>query len=528
MKNNWWQGAVFYQIYPRSFQDSNGDGVGDLKGITSRLDYIAALGVDAVWISPFFKSPMKDFGYDVSDYYDIDPLFGNMDDFDALLEKAHGLGLKIIVDMVMSHTSKDHPWFQESRKGKDNPKSDWYVWADANPDGTPPNNWRSIFGGEAWTFDTRRGQFYFHNFLTEQPDLNFHNPDVQDAMLDACRFWLDKGVDGFRLDVINFIFHDKDLRNNPPKDPAKDGFSSQFEKPDPYNMQKHIHDKSQPEALEFAKRFRVMMDEYPDTMTLAEIGDDNFVRLAAAYTSGGDKYNTAYNFSLMTGDCVTPEKIKNALQSFLSEQGDGWPSWAFCNHDVVRVVSRWGADYNDAEKKEFAKLLIALLCSLKGTAFLYQGEELGLTEAQIPYEKIQDPWGKYLWPEWQGRDGCRTPMPWDKDQTHCAFTDADEPWLPIPQEHRAVAEQENDPLSPLTFTREFLKWRKDQAVLKTGDIEFIDTGNDKILGFLRFDAEQSLLCIFNLSDKKQKTHKIQDIDAMELEPFMSRYIPCGH
>lgn len=498
--HDWWRGAVMYQIYPRSFMDTNFDGVGDLKGITSKLDYVASLGVDGIWISPFFKSPMKDFGYDVSDYAAVDPLFGAMEDFDELLKAAHRLGLKVLVDMVLSHTSKEHPWFKESRRDRNSPKGDWYVWADPKPDGRPPNNWRSIFGGEAWTFDTHRRQYYMHNFLPDQPDLNFHNPDVQDAMLNACRFWLDKGVDGIRLDVINFIFHDKKLRNNPAKDPRKEGFSSQFEKPDPYSMQHHVYDKSRPEALKFARKFRAMMNEYPGTMTLAEIGDDNEIKRAAEYTAGDKRYHTAYNFSLMTGKDITATKIRTAVEGFMAEPTHGWPSWAFSNHDVIRAVSRWGEAFKGKQQEAFAKILLASLTSLRGTPFIYQGEELALTEGKIPFEKLQDPWGKYLWPEWQGRDGCRTPMPW-KNLENGGFTAADEAWLPMPPEHlpRAVELQEQDEDSPLSFARAFLHWRKQQPALVKGDIVFHDSGDDNLLCFFRRSAGQTLFCAFNLA-----------------------------
>ncbi|MCD8496854.1 MAG: alpha-glucosidase family protein [Alphaproteobacteria bacterium] len=506
MNDFWWKGAVFYQIYPRSFRDTNHDGVGDLNGITEKLEYVADLGVDAIWISPFFKSPMKDFGYDISDLCDIDPMFGVLADFDNLLNKAHRLGLKVIIDMVLSHTSKRHPWFEESRKDGNNPKRDWYVWADPKPDGTPPNNWRSIFGGEAWTFDTRRRQYYMHNFLPDQPDLNYHNPDVQDAILESCRFWLDKGVDGFRLDVINFIYHDKQLRDNPAKDPEKEGFSSQFEKPDPYGMQRHIYNKSQPEALDFARRFRKMMNEYPGTMTLAEIGDDDSTKRATEYTSGNDKYNTAYDFSLMTGERITAPKVKKAIESFGIGPDGGWPSWAFTNHDVVRATSRWGGHLSDEQRRPFASLLMAILPSLIGTVFIYQGDELGLTEAEIPYDQIQDPWGKYLWPEWQGRDGCRTPMPWNSNKKNCDFSDADETWLPIPDDHyrKAVNLQEESPNSPLAFTRRFLAWRRKQPALITGTIKFFDMKDDNLLCFGRYHNDQNLLCLFNLEDKPKQ------------------------
>lgn len=503
MSRNWWRGAVFYQIYPRSFLDTSGNGVGDLPGITSKLEYIADLGVDAVWISPFFKSPMKDFGYDVSDYRDVDPLFGTLDDFDTLLEKAHALGLKIIVDLVLSHTSDQHPWFH------DPDKKDRYVWADGK-DGGPPNNWVSVFGGSAWEYDERYGQYYLHNFLKEQPDLNYHNPEVQEEALDICRFWLDRDVDGFRLDVINFLFHDADLRDNPSR-PKGLGAATQFEGDDPYSEQEHIYDKSRPENLEFLKRLRGVMDEYPGTMTLGEIGDDHPYDRSAEYTGPG-LLNTCYNTHLMVGKHkeLTPGFIREPIEAFFAASSDSWPSWAFSNHDVVRAVSRWLPHGNGFdENPDLAKMLIALLCSLRGTAFLYQGEELGLPEAEIPFEKLQDPWAKTTWPEWQGRDGCRTPMPWNtKDNS--GFSVAD-PWLPIPKPHRdlSVAVQEENEKSVLNFTREFLEWRETQPALIDGDITFKTAEEKTQLHFIRSCDAQILSCRFNLSDQ----------ESGDMEPF---------
>ncbi|MCC7305261.1 MAG: alpha-glucosidase [Alphaproteobacteria bacterium] len=496
----WWKGAFLYQIYPRSFLDTNNDGIGDLRGITEKLDYIASLGVDGIWISPFFKSPMKDFGYDVSDYRDVDPLFGSMKDFDALLKKAHASNLKIIIDLVLSHTSDQHPWFLESRKDKTNPKADWYVWSDKIP-----NNWVSVFGGPAWSFDEARGQYYFHNFLKEQPDLNFHNPEVQDAVLDIARFWLEKGVDGFRLDVANFYFHDEQLRDNPPR---KNGtkFATQFEDSDPYSEQQHIYDKSRPENLAFMGRFRKLMDEYDDRMTVGEIGDDNPNERAAEYTAEG-LLNTCYNTHMMSGTHkeLTASLIREPIEKFL-KQGSGWPSWAFSNHDVVRAASRWHSGGGFSHDPRLSKMLIALLGCLYGTVFLYEGEELGLPEARLKLEDLQDPWGRHLWPKWQGRDGCRTPIPWNST-TYAGFSSA-KPWLPLPQSHHAlnVAAQEEDKGSVLGFTRNFIQWRKTQAPLVHGSIEFINTGNEKTLAFRRKYKDENITCIFNLSGEENETH----------------------
>ncbi|MEZ5813865.1 MAG: alpha glucosidase [Alphaproteobacteria bacterium] len=499
--NEWWRGACLYQIYPRSFLDTNGDGIGDLPGITEKLDYVAALGVDGIWISPLFTSPMKDFGYDVSNYRDIDPMFGNLENFKTLLARAHVLGLKIIIDLVLSHTSNRHPWFNE--------KPEYYVWADPKPDmfgaRVPPNNWVSVFGGSAWEWHEGRQQYYLHNFLKEQPDLNFHNPDVQNEALDIAKFWLDLGVDGFRLDVINFLFHDRELRDNPPRDESL-GAATQFEGDDPYSAQAHIYDKSRPENLEFIKKLRALMDQYDSRFTIGEIGDDHPYERSAQYSASG-LLNTCYNTHMMSGQHkpLTTDLIRTPVETALKH--GGWPSWAFSNHDVVRAASRWHAPKDKGgdgftHNPALSKMLIALLGCLYGTAFLYQGEELGLPEAKLKFEDLQDPWGKHLWPEWQGRDGCRTPMPWTE-------TPPSKSWLPTPETHStlSVAVQENDPASTLNFTRDFINWRKNRPALKTGTIHFHETASDMLIFERRHRTQnetqnetQNFLCAFNLTD----------------------------
>lgn len=503
----WWRGACIYQVYPRSFMDSNSDGIGDLNGITRRLDYIAALGVDAVWISPFFPSPMKDFGYDVSDFKDVDPVFGTLADFDALLHKAHSLDLKIIIDLVLSHTSNLHPWFQDSRQSADNNKSDWYVWADPHPDGSPPNNWQSVFGGPAWTFDTARNQYYLHNFLTEQPDLNYHNAGVQAAIFDTMRFWLDRGVDGFRLDVVNFYFHDRHLRDNPPRDDDDGNGCIQYEGLWPYTMQKHFYDKSQPENIPFLESIRALVDTYPDRFIVGELGDDNPFELAAEYTKGCGRLHTVYSTSLMSGQdtALKAGDIINAITEEKSINGESWPCWAFSNHDVTRVASRWHKN-NPDNHPNFVKTLIALLGCLRGTFCLYQGEELGLPEAILRFEDLTDPWGIAAWPKWQGRDGCRTPMVWD-DTRRSGFSNrfAKKPWLPVCARHKplAISRQNRDPHSPLNFTRDFLAWRRHHPVLRDGDITFHDQGDACVVFERISDNGTRYLCAFNLGVARQ-------------------------
>jgi alpha-glucosidase len=488
----WWRGAVIYQVYPRSFLDTNGDGVGDLPGVIDRLDYIASIGVDAIWISPFFKSPMADFGYDIADYRDVDPLFGTLDDFDRLLAKAHALGLKVMIDQVLSHTSVEHDWFRLSRESRDNPKADWYVWADAKPDGTPPNNWLSIFGGVAWKWEPRRGQYYLHNFLSSQPDLNFHHPDVQVAQLDNVKFWLDRGVDGFRLDAINFCFHDAQLRDNPPKPPelrTGRGFSAD----NPYAFQYHWHNNTQPENLGFLERLRALFDRYPDVAGLGEISSEDSLATTAEYVQPG-RLHMGYSFELLTDD-FSAAHIRGTVEQLEAKMTEGWPCWAISNHDVRRAVTRWG---NGHTADAFARQLVALLCSLRGSVCLYQGEELGLDEADVPYESLRDPYGIAFWPNFKGRDGCRTPMPWN-DDAQAGFTGG-APWLPIPETHRArgVAVQDADPDSVLNAVRAFLRWRKDQPALGLGSIRFLDAP-EPVLAFVREHDGQSLLVAFNLS-----------------------------
>ena len=494
---NWWRGAVIYQIYPRSFMDSDGDGVGDLKGITSKLDYVASLGVDAIWLSPFFQSPMDDFGYDVSDYRAVDPLFGNLDDFDELLKHAHELNLKVIIDQVISHTSDQHLWFQESRQNRDNEKADWYVWADPKPDGSPPNNWLAIFGGSAWQWDSRRRQYYLHNFLISQPDLNFHNEAVQKQLLAEMEFWLQRGVDGFRLDTVNFYFHDQQLRDNPPR-PATAHAGQGFSDNNPYAYQYHQYDKTQLDNLGFLRRLRELLDRFPGSASIGEIGDDNALQTMAEYTSGNDKLHMAYSFELLGSNC-SADYIRQTINSLENQLGDGWPCWALSNHDVIRAATRWSNQHPSPER---AKLLLALLFSLRGSICLYQGEELGLEQADIAYEDLQDPFGIAFWPEFKGRDGCRTPIPWQNDQLAAGFSSA-KPWLPIPEQHRssAVAVQDTAPQSVLSFCRTFLRWRQQQPALRLGRLTFHESESlSETLMLSRTHSDQTLLICFNLSE----------------------------
>lgn len=495
---DWWRGAVIYQIYPRSFQDSDGDGVGDLPGIVERLPYVAGLGVDGIWISPFFRSAMLDFGYDIIDHRDVDPLFGNMEDFDALIARAHDLGLKVMIDLVLSHTSDRHPWFQESRQSRNGAYADWYVWADPRPDGTPPNNWLSVFGGSAWEWDGARMQYYLHNFLREQPDLNFHNPAVQTELLDIARFWLERGVDGFRLDTVNFYFHDPELLDNPALalDLRNDSIAPSV---NPYNWQEHIHDRNRPENLDFLRRFRSLLEEFPGSTTLGEVGDSRWgTEIQAEYTSGGDRLHMCYSFEFLSGDAPKGTRVAGTLEKFAALAVDGWACWAFSNHDVMRHATRWGLS------EPALRLYAALLLCLRGSVCLYQGEELGLTEARIAFEDLRDPYGIRFWPGFSGRDGSRTPMVWTGRGRIAGFSEA-KPWLPIPDEHmvRAVDSQENDRESALGFYRAMLSYRSRNPVLVKGGLR-VHEAREEYLSLVRELDGRRMFCAFNLSGVPQE------------------------
>ena len=543
----WWKGASIYQIYPRSFVDSNGDGIGDLPGITSRLDYVASLGVGAIWLSPFFPSPMRDFGYDISDYRNVDKIFGTLADFDALVDRAHGLGLKVIIDQVYSHTSDRHPWFQQSRVSRDNHYADWYVWADAKPDGSPPSNWQSVFGGPAWTWDARRGQYYLHNFLSHQPDLNVHNSVVQDALLDVARFWLDRGVDGFRLDAINYAMHDPTLRDNPP------ALDNNRPRTRPCDFQQPLFNKSHGDIPRFIERIRRVIDSYPDRFTVAEVGGADAEIEMKRFTSGTTRLHSAYGFNFLYADRLTPALVEHAVTAWPDVDGMGWPSWAFSNHDAPRAVTRWASA---EQRASIARMSMLLLACMRGNIFVYQGEELGLPQAEIAFEQLRDPEAIANWPMTLGRDGARTPMPWTSSErqattsatlatavppmplasaihpayeaqpigstalaplapampavgatqptpTHSSAqppASAARPWLPVPAAHLplAVDAQESDADSQLAYTRRVLALRNRHNALTTGTLQIIES-SDAILAFERCTDDESLLCVFNLS-----------------------------
>ncbi len=481
---------IIYQVYPRSFLDTNGDGVGDLAGIEKKLPYIKSLGVDAIWISPFFKSPMKDFGYDVSDYRDVDPIFGSMADFKSLLKAAKASGLGIIVDMVISHTSEEHQWFVDSRQRR-NGRDDWYTWVDPKPDGSPPNNWVSVFGGPAWRWDAERRQYYFHSFFSSQPDLNMHHPDVQAQVLAEMEYWLDLGVAGFRFDACNHIFQDKLLRNNPPRDDSSNALH-------PYGFQVHMYDQGRPETLEFLEKVRKLLDAY-GAHSLAEVGGHDPLWLMGQYTRGG-RLHSAYSFALMQPDSSAAH-VRNVITRLEDHiQAPGNPCYALSNHDKARVASRWA---NGRDMEQTAKAMMAMLLAMRGDICLYQGEELGLPQAEVPFERLQDNFGKTFWPKFKGRDGCRTPMPWTGAR-HGGFSEV-EPWLPVDDTHLPlnVADQDEQPDSMLNFTRALIALRKARPELHAGSIELLDAPQG-VLAFRRRSDDGTLVCLFNMDIEERE------------------------
>jgi len=499
---SWWETAVIYQIYPRSYQDSNDDGIGDLPGITTRLEYIANLGVDAIWISPFFKSPQKDFGYDVSDYCDVNPEYGTLEDFDLLLAKAHEHGLKIMVDIVPAHCSDQHQWFIESRQSRDNDKADWFHWVDPMPDGSPPTNWLSFFGGPAWTWEPRRQQYYLHNFLGSQPNLNHANPAVGEAMMDVARFWFDRGVDGFRLDAVHTINADSaPYKNNVANPKFRPGDLPQQQQP----FFRQLHDSAQlnqPSIQSFSESFRSVADSYEDRYLMGELHGDDPIEASRTFTAPG-RLHATYNFNLLKWDGLDVDGIKaaitNAIKAF---NGTGRLSFAFSNHDVPRSATRQLAPLGLSEDQQPALqlLLLKLETCLPGSTCVYQGEELALQDVQdIPVEQMQDPWGIEFAPTFLGRDTCRTPMVWNSDAPNGGFSKANSTWLPIAEQHMARAAFDEVAKTDSVYNQfaEFLAWRKKQPAFMQANNMTELTGGPKIIIFDRLSDQQSLRCSFD-------------------------------
>ncbi|MDQ2102205.1 alpha-amylase family glycosyl hydrolase [Azospirillum isscasi] len=489
--SSWLRGAALYQIYPLSFLDRNGDGWGDLDGVLEGIGHVASLGVQGVWISPFYPSPQKDFGYDITDHRAVDPRMGRLETVDRIVEAAHGHGLKVILDLVCGHTSDAHPWFTASRRSRGGAFADWYVWADPRPDGTPPNNWLSVFGGPAWTWEPRRRQYYLHHFLPGQPALNLHEEAVLQALCDTAAFWLERGVDGFRIDAVDFFAHDPQLRSNPAaawtaaEPPAK-----------LFALQQHLHDMMHPAVHTVLARLRAVVDRYPDRVLLGELSSQpGAARRIAAYC-GPQGLHAAYSLSL----AKQPFTAANFAAALAGTPRPEAICWSFSNHDVERAASRWLPPGADPER--FNALLAALFAALPGTVCLYQGEELALPNAVLEQEDLRDPFGIAYWPDFQGRDGSRTPMPWRSGAPNAGFSGAAETWLPVAETHRALAvdEQERRPGSPLALWREALRLRRRHPALTLGGVEAVEEAGS-VLAFERAAGGEDLLAVFNLADQ---------------------------
>lgn len=490
----WWQDGIIYQIYPRSFADSNGDGIGDLEGVISKLDYLQALGIDGIWFSPFYPSPMHDFGYDVADYCAIADEFGTLDTFERLVDEAHRRNIRIVIDLVFNHCSSEHPWFKEACESRTSPKRDWFIWHDGKKDWrgkrTPPNNWGGAFGGSAWTWHEPTGQFYCHGFLAEQPDLNWRNPEVREALYDVIRFWLDRGVDGFRLDVVNWFIKDDQFRSNPIKTLLGR----------PYDRQDHIYDRNRPETIDYMKGIRAVVDEYASRMTVGEVfvpppGDPE---LPARYYGEGDGLHMAFNFAFLYRKWKA-SAFRDAVARWESLLGQrGWPNYTLSNHDQPRHISRFGKGGDQVRR---ARLAALMLLTLRGTPFLYYGEEIGMGNGKVPKAKLQDPVGIRYWPFHPGRDPARTPMCWDASEG-AGFTDA-EPWLPLNADAGQinVAAQEDDPASLLNWYRQLISLRRGEPALHAGDYTQWDGGSDDLFCYMRSHGEDRLLIVLNFADQ---------------------------
>lgn len=516
----WWRDGIIYQIYPRSFADSNGDGIGDLPGITAKLDYLADLGIDAIWLSPFYPTPDADFGYDISDHTDVDPRFGTLADFDELVAQAHRRNLRVVLDMVMNHTSDQHPWFIESRSSRDNPKRDWYIWKEPSPSQGEGrvrvgggrrgvNNWQAAFGGSAWEFDPATGQYYLHSFLKEQPDVNWRNPEVRQAQLDVFRFWLERGVDGFRLDVFNAYFKDAQFRNNPPKFGLR-GF----------DRQQHLHDLDQPEMVPFLQELRTLLDTYPERYAVGE----TYLATPEKITkyAGDDRLHAAFSFDFTSHDLVYPwnsrfvmEKITLRDKTF--DAAGIWPTTVMSNHDLPRAASRYARGKHDHQPL----IAMTLLLTLRGTPFMYYGEEIGMRDISLKRSEILDPPGKKYWPVYKGRDGCRSPMQWS-DAPFAGFSSASS-WLPVHPNYadRNVAAQQENPNSLFNFTKRLIALRREYAALRLGTFRILFCVDTGVLAFERQLGDQRILVYVNFTGGTRAASLVRDADPKQAAMLLS-------
>ena len=504
LSENWWESAVFYQIYPRSFKDSNNDGIGDLAGVIEKLDHLndgkgGGLGIDAIWFSPFFPSPQADFGYDVSDYCNIDSDYGTLEDFDQLVEESHRRGIKIVLDLVLNHSSDQHKWFQESRKNSTNSKVDWYVWADPKPDGSPPNNWLAVFGGAAWTFEPQRGQYYFHNFLPGQPDLNWYNPEVREALADVVRFWMKRGADGFRLDTANYYAYDRKLRDNP-KRPENSELIEDGQEANPLSQYITKYSKDRPENLEFIHFLRKIFDEN-GVVSIGEIGSaeglESTLKLGTDYVKNGKGLHLTYTFSMLNKN-MNAEYLEHVLRVTEESIEDGWPCWSLSNHDCMRMISRFDCF---GKRDGFQQMMLLLLLSLRGTPIIYYGEEVDMQEYEITKDELRDPQGIRFWPDIKGRDGCRLPFPWDSKLTNQGFNSGTKPWLPAVNK-LSLDQAKADSGSTFHVLQEMLQIRKKFPALQNGSYRKILLDGDCFV-FERKTEDETMLIAANFSTEEQ-------------------------
>ena len=489
--HQWWQHAVFYEIYPRSFADSNNDGIGDLKGITSKLDYLKDLGVDAIWISPCFPSPQVDFGYDVSDYENIDPMYGTLADFDMLTSEAKKRGIHVILDFVVNHTSDQHQWFLDSKSSRTSAHRDWYIWRDGKGPGQPPNNWVSTFGGSAWKFDPTTNQYYYHYFYAEQPDLNWRNPAVKDAMFDVTRWWYKRGVAGFRLDAVDTLFEDPTLRDNPIQKPGKNAFGDPFEE--------KIYNTKLPEVHDVLRGLRQVADEH-NAVLIGETWTADVAELNQYYGKGNNELQLPMDFLFTMVNKLSPAEFRKQIAAV--DAASGWPTFVISNHDIVRSYDRYGdGKHND----QIAKLMAALYLTLRGTPIMYYGEEIGMkTTPPTRQEDVKDPIGRTGWPKEKGRDGERTPMQWNSSE-NAGFTTGT-PWLPVPPTYKThnVADESKNSDSVLEFYKKVLKLRHTNQALLEGSYKAINEDDANILSYLRTYKDQTVVVVLNMSDSPQK------------------------